>query len=223
MTISCPGCQANLLAHHTLDDFEVKPARNKSRIIHPKCTSCGHIIQLSEVSTNITPATKILLITGTCGAGKTSIGQLIESKSDYIFIDGDSIMRRDNHYARKHGKPQHSSDLCTDSVINTVLTIAALGHNVVIGYIINNPKTLAQYETPLKNHGITPTLRVLIPKRDICQERNIQRDCWTADEEWIDKYYEEMQNFQATHQACCIDTSKETLEETFANHFAKIL
>lgn len=67
----------------------------KSKI---KCSVYGHPIQVPEIEENISLSRNVLLISGTAGAGKSALGQLIESKSDYIFIDGDAISKRVNHF-----------------------------------------------------------------------------------------------------------------------------
>jgi len=219
----CPNCGINLLHSHQLDDLEVRPARNKSRIIHPSCSSCGYFIRLSTISSNIRPDNKVLLITGTGGSGKSSLGQLIESKADYIFLDGDSVSRRESHYARLNPeitqKPRDSMGLCTAETINTMMVLCALGYNVVVGYLILNSGVLAMYEASLAKCGIKPIFRVLIPKLGVCVERDINRECWTAGEQWVNQPYDEICSFLISHPTNCLDTSAETLEETFTRHF----
>src|SRR3989338_1823515 len=96
---NCPKCYSNLMHCHNLSDDTISPMTNKSKIIYPKCSACNHIIQVPDIEENIAVSRKVLLISGTAGAGKTALGQFIESKSDYIFIDGDAVSKRVNHYA----------------------------------------------------------------------------------------------------------------------------
>jgi len=185
-------------------------------------------MQFSDVSSNINNSKKVLLLTGTCGAGKSSLGQLIESKTNYIFIDGDSITRRKSHYERlnptaKKNSPIDSQGLSTLETIDTMLTVCALGYNVVVGYVIRDYTTLAMYENALSKHDIKPIFRVLVPNRVTCIKRDITRECWTAGEIWVDKFYDEMQNYLISHPSCCIDNSSESLEETYNKHFVELL
>ena len=92
MELFCSKCNADLRNNHVLEDCIIPPMTNKSKIIHPRCTSCNDEINLKDVSKAINANSKVLLIFGTAGAGKTAIGQLIEQKKNYIFIDGDAIV-----------------------------------------------------------------------------------------------------------------------------------
>jgi len=223
----CPNCGANLLDSHFLDDFDVRPTRNKSRIIHPSCSFCHHFIQLSDVSKNINKNRNVLLITGTGGAGKSSLGQLIESETSYIFIDGDSVSRRESHYARLNPNvvqlSRDNEGLCTLETINTMMVVCALGYNVVVGYLIETPTILSMYENELNKYSIKPIFRVLMPNLDICIKRDLERDCWTAGEKWVNKPYDKIHHFLSTHPSCCLDTSYESLDETFKRHFKWLL
>ena len=215
----CSCCNSDLIANHLLEDDVIPPMTNKSRIIYPKCSICGKPIQLSDLVNNIDDSQKVLLITGTAGAGKTAIGQLIENKSEYVFIDGDAIQKKVNYFA-KHD-PTYTVDYQAET-INAMLITLALGYDVVVGYIINR-EILTMYKNELSKYNIVPVFRVLVPKRKVCLERDIIRECWTAGAEWVDKWYDEMRSYLTTNNLLCIDTSNETLEETFNKHFANIL
>lgn len=215
----CSNCNSNLLINHSLEDHIITPMSNKSMIIYPKCSICCHPIQLYDIYKNINEDKKVLLITGTAGAGKTAIGQLIESKYDYIFIDGDAIQKRENYFAKQDINYKVNYQ---EQTINTMLILLALGYNVVVGYIILG-ETLNIYINELAKHKITPIFRVLVPERSVCLERDNTRECWTAGEVWVDKWYNEMRSFLSIDNSVCIDSSNETLEETFSNHFVKLL
>ncbi|MEA4890530.1 MAG: zeta toxin family protein [Clostridiaceae bacterium] len=215
----CPNCHADLLMNHLLDDRNIPPMTNRSKILYPQCSSCGHVIQLADIAEHIQENKKVLLITGTAGAGKTAIGQMIENKSDYIFIDGDAVQKRVNYFVKRD--PRIQADYQGET-IRTMLILLGLGYPVVVGYIINR-ETLERYQTELAKYKITPVFRVLVPERNICLERDIARDCWTAGAKWVDQWYDEMRSFLVTHPELCIDNSHETLEETFNHHFAALL
>jgi|GEM_PF-1463665 len=218
--IHCPSCDSDIQHNHSLEASDIPPMTNKSRIILPACSVCGRGLQLADVCGNIAADRKVLLITGTTGAGKTALGQLIERKSSYVFIDGDAIQKRVNYFAKK--KPNMRVDYYT-STIETMMILCGLGYNVIIGYIINNAEILELFTHPLAEYGITPTFRVLVPEREVCLSRDLSRECWTAGATWIDAWYGEMCMFLLTHPSACIDTSNEMLEETFSRHFAKLL
>lgn len=218
--MNCPECGSNLLHGHKLIDDTVLPMKNKSKIIYPKCSGCGRHIQVPEVKENISVNRKVLLISGMAGAGKSALGQLIESKSDYIFIDGDAISKKVNHYAKLDSSaavPDYQME-----TIRTMLVLLGLGYDVVVGYVINQ-EILRCYCEGLARYQLSPVFRVLVPERAVCLQRDIDRECWTAGKVWVDKWYNEMRSFLTTHNSLCIDSSNETLEETFNNHFLKLL
>ena len=218
--MNCPECGSNLLHCHKLIDDAVSPMKNKSKIIYPKCSVCGHPIEVHEVEENISESRKVLLISGTAGAGKTALGQLIERKSDYIFIDGDAISKRVNHYARLI--PGVAVQDYQKETIRTMLVLLGLGYDVVVGYVINQ-EILRWYYEGLEKYQITPVFRVLVPDRDVCLQRDIDRECWTAGAEYVDRWFDEQREYMKTDQEICIDSSQETLEDTFINHFQGLL
>lgn len=193
--------------------------KNGSKILYPKCSSCGTPIQFPDVCANMEERRKILLITGTAGAGKTALGQLIESKHNYIFVDGDAIQKRVNFYAKLD--PGIVVNYQAET-LHTALVLLALGYDVVVGYIINK-ETFEMYRNELAKYRIVPVFRVLVPARSVCLQRDIARDCWTAGEGWMDQWYDEMRAFLDTDNLLCIDSSNETLQETYEKHFVDLL
>ena len=219
MNFSCSACGADLRLNHLLEDCEVSPMSNHSQIFAPKCALCGHPIALADVANSIQKNRKILLITGTAGAGKTALGQRIACGSDYVFVDGDAVQKR-VHFLMKRN-PKFKAN-CQTETLHTAMTLLALGYDVVVGYIINR-ETLKTYTAALAKYGIVPTFRVLVPERAACLARDESRECWTAGAQWVDQWYDEMRSYLKTHPALCIDSSGESLEETFQTHFAKLL
>ena len=218
--MNCPECGSNLLHRHKLIDDTVSPMTNISNIIYPNCIDCGHPIQVEDVEANITGSRKVLLISGTAGAGKTALGQYIENKSDYIFIDGDAVSKRVNHYARLN--PSAAVPDYQKETIRTMLVLLGLGYDVVVGYVINQ-EVLQWYHKGLERYQITPVFRVLVPDRDVCFQRDIDRECWTAGAEYVDRWFDEQRAYLKTDPEICIDSSRETLADTFANHFQGLL
>jgi adenylylsulfate kinase-like enzyme len=217
---NCPKCNSSLMHSCKLIDDTISPMKNKSKIIYPKCSVCNHTLQVPDIKENISASRKVLLISGTAGAGKTAMGQFIESKSDYIFIDGDAISKRVNHYARLD--PSTAAPDYQKETIRTMLVLLGLGYDVVVGYVINQ-EALRWYREELARYQITPVFRVLVPNRNVCIQRDINRECWTAGAEYVDRWYNEQRAFLKTDPDICIDNSQETLADTFDNHFQDLL
>jgi hypothetical protein len=217
---NCPQCHSDLLHSYTLIDETILPMTNKSKIIYPKCSICNHVIQVSDIKETISMSRKVLLISGTAGAGKTALGQFIESKSDYIFLDGDAISKRVNHYTKLNSDT--AMIYYQKETIRTMLVLLGLGHNVVAGYVISQ-EYLRWYCEGLVYYKIKPVFRVLVPERKVCLQRDIDRECWTAGATYVDMWYDEQRAYMQTHPEICIDSSQETLEDTFNNHFKELL
>lgn len=218
--MNCPKCGSGLLCCHRLIDAAVSPMKNKSNIIYPNCSACGRPIQVEDVADNITGAGKVLLISGTAGAGKTALGQIIESRSGYIFIDGDAVSKRVNHYARLD--PGAAAPDYQRETIRTMLVTLGLGYDVVVGYVISQA-VFQWYREALARYRITPVFRVLVPERKVCLQRDLDRACWTAGAEYVDRWYDEQRAYMITNPEICIDSSQESLADTFARHFQNLL
>lgn len=68
-----------------------------------------------------------------------------------------------------------------------------------------------------------PVFRVLIPNREVCLQRDLDRECWTAGAEYVDRWYDEQRAYLETEPGACVDSSEETLADTFAGHFKGLL
>lgn len=154
------------------------------------------------------------------GSGKSALGQIIASQSDYIFIDGDAISKRVNYYARLD--PSAAVPYYQKETIRTMLVLLGLGYDVVVGYVINRD-VWRWYREELVNYHLSPLFRVLVPERSVCLKRDMDRECWTAGAEYVDRWYDEQREYLLTDPEICIDSSQETLADTFARHFQDLL
>jgi hypothetical protein len=217
--VNCARCGADLRARHVLDRHEIPAMRNHSRILVPKCERCDRPIELHDVRAHIQGDRKALLITGTAGAGKTALGQLIEQRHGYVFVDGDAVQKRENYFRRLD--PNMAADHQT-ATLHTLMILLGLGYHAAVGYIIEQAD-YERYVRALAEHGIRPAFRVLVPERAACIARDNARACWTAGERWVDAWYAQMRGYRDTHPAHCVDSTHETLEETYERHFRGIL
>lgn len=218
----CNVCGSNLIENHVLETAIIPPMKNGSRIIMPLCVKCGTKIEVSNVLNNITSMQKVILISGTVGAGKTTIGQYIENKFKYVFIDGDAVSKKVNYFAKIDSTVANDEYICHSETIRTMLITLGLGYNVVVGYVFNIGD-ITKYINCLSKYNIIPTFRVLVPSRDTCIKRDTERQCWTAGVEFIDKWHSEQQSYKSINLDACIDNSFETVEETVMKHFLNLL
>lgn len=127
---------------------------------------------------------------------------------------------KEYHYARLD--PSAAVPDYQVETIRTMLVLLGLGYDVVVGYIINQ-EVLRWYREGLARYQLTPVFRVLVPERDVCLQRDIDRECWTAGAEYVYRWYDEQRAYLRTDPEICIDSSQEALADTFANHFQGLL
>lgn len=79
--MNCSYCGAELKTNHILEFSEAVVMENGDKIISPCCGICKHAICSQDVLSGIDVRQKVILLSGPCGAGKSSIGQYIFKKS----------------------------------------------------------------------------------------------------------------------------------------------
>lgn len=218
----CSVCNSDLIKHHILETKIISPLKNGSSIIAPSCANCGTPIIVENVLNNISSAQKVILISGTTGAGKSTIGQYIEKNFNYVFIDGDAVSKKLNYMTKIDPTIKRDEYICHTETINTMLITLGLGYNVVVGYVFNI-NDADKYKNHLSEYNINPVFRVLVPNRDICIARDKERFCWTAGVEFVDKWYLEQELYKGVNINICIDNSLETVEETVRRHFVDFI
>ena len=216
----CHQCGADVRAHHTLLRADIPPVRDGSRIVHPGCAACGTEIAEDTVADGITRARRVVVISGPVGAGKSTIGRYLEEHYGLVFIDGDAVSKRENHLARLD--PARERRDYYAETLRTAMVTLGLGYDVVVGYVFEAGH-LRAYRERLAAYGIEPLLRVLLPSRDVCLQRDIERPCWTAGAGFVDRWYAQQQALCEREPGLRVDNSAETVEETVARHFGPYL
>lgn len=214
----CPSCGSDLAEHHSLVAPDVPAMKNGSRIIEPTCSRCGARIPVDAVCGGIDPARRVIVISGPVGAGKTAVGQYIERHWGYVFIDGDAISKRLNYRARQNGASHCDEAFYHPETMRTAMVVLGLGYDVVVGHVFDADQ-LQAYEDRLAPYGICPLVRVLVPSREACIRRDIERPCWTAGTDFVDRWYAQQSALRDVFPLAVVDTSSEAVEETVARHF----
>ena len=125
--MNCSYCGAELKKNHILEFQEAVVMENGDKIISPCCSVCKHTICSQDVSAGINGGQKVILLSGPCGAGKSSIGRYISQKYGYIHIDGDSVSKRVNWEIRNYRVKDRSGYLVHREVIETMKVVLGLG------------------------------------------------------------------------------------------------
>ena len=89
-----------------------------------------------------------------------------------------------------------------------------------MSYVVNEQELL-WYRKRLEQYSIDLQFFVLLPERSVCIKRDMQRECWTAGEEYIDKWYGEQKLLVEHHPGYCINNGNECVEKTVEKILSK--
>ena len=180
-------------------------------------------IEGEAIFSGIPTSASVILVTGTAGAGKSAVGQYIGQKYGYVFVDGDAVSYLLNRRCEEEPLVVRNEYLCHSEVIRIMLTVLGLGYTrLIVSYVIEQGE-LIRYQSALESYKVSYTIRVLVPDREVCLERDFARVGWRAGAEYVDKWHLGFRSMMVTHPTLCADTSAESLEETVENHFAPFL
>lgn len=127
---------------------------------------------------------RVLVLSGTCGSGKSTIAQLLADEHGWTRLSEDLVWRRRFHKNRGvFGSAEHRRkrravrrELLTD------VRMAAEEADVVVDATVHeaDPSSLAEYAALLAAAGLPWQLRVLHPRLEVAIERDAMRPGWHA-------------------------------------------
>ncbi|NKB66715.1 MAG: hypothetical protein GKR89_06630 [Candidatus Latescibacteria bacterium] len=163
-----------------------------SKRLDPHCTACGAtaICRSQPVPADAqTPAIQgaVLIITGTCSSGKSTISYLLAQQHQFIQIDGDWIWQQ-----AKEQDPKIQPDDIHGELALLAANLASLGQAIALAHVIS-PHHLPIYERLFDQRSIDYQIAVLMPQVETLLARNQDRRCWpkTTPEYWVMKFYDE--------------------------------
>lgn len=160
----------------------------------------------------------VLIVTGPCGSGKTTISSLIAANHPFIRLCGDDI--KEELFPGIVDIQEYPEKLkqVGSEILERARTHFANGEHVVIDYIVLAEARLEEYKRIFSDHL---QIRVLLASRESIITRDETRECWTAGEACVDQLHEGFSQLKAFIGAeHYIDSSEETPEETYVKHFA---
>ena len=161
---------------------------------------------------------RVLLLTGTCGSGKTTIAAMLAEKADWIHISEDTIWH--NLYGKNRG-PFHSDEHrqkrrnVHKKVMEQLLTDNHPDRNIVIDVTIHEspPEAYKEYQHMFEEHSIVWDIRVLHPRLEVAVARDANRNCWTIGKKGVIELRRKF-NKGIFNSECYLDNSDETAEVT---------
>lgn len=160
----------------------------------------------------------VLIVTGPCGSGKTTIANLIARNGRFAYISGDEI--KDELFPHIVSIADHPEALeqVYASMFQRAKRHYELGESVVIDYVFLGQKRIEEYK---KAFSGSLAIKVLLPEREVLIDRDQSRECWTAGEDCVTDLYNRFYNLRSCiGTENYIDNSEETPEETYTKHFA---
>ena len=159
----------------------------------------------------------IILLTGTPGAGKTTIAEALSKtfpRSAHVAVDFFRKMIKAGYASPHHWNDEVEQQyrLARKNAALTAKNIALEGFTVIIDDIIRQ-KWVEEWRQFLEEFDLRFVL--LLPSLEIAKQRNISRDIWTVDEAIITSLHELlMKENTQEHEWVIVDNSQLTVQET---------
>lgn len=161
---------------------------------------------------------RVILLTGTCGSGKTTVAALLAAQAGWVHISEDQIWHRcfgknrgpflsDEHRLKR--RQVH------DLVLRQLLPSLDSGRDVVIEACVHEspPEAYEEYRRLFQAHGVEWSIRVLHPRLEVAVARDSSRACWSVGAKGVAELQEKF-NRGVLGAECYLDNSDETPEET---------
>lgn len=159
----------------------------------------------------------ILILTGPTGVGKTTLCKMVADRFNYTYVSGDEIKEKLFPGVEDITVyPEKLADVKKE-LLKRAKEIFDNGNSVVIDYVILGEEYIKKIKELFDGHLV---FKVLLPTLESIQARDKERECWTAGEESVKDLYEKYLKLKPLiGKENYIDTTDETPEETFNNHF----
>jgi predicted kinase len=160
---------------------------------------------------------RVIILTGTCGSGKSTVASLI-AKLGWLRISEDDLWKE--RFGRNRGlfgSDEHRNK--RQQVHQEVFGIITMGlsnqQSIVIDATVHEspPEAFHEYQSWFEAHGIAWCLRVLHPSLEVAITRDSKRSGWHAGPDRVSDLYAKFTGTVFGREAF-IDTTLETPQET---------
>lgn len=165
---------------------------------------------------------KVIILTGPCGVGKTTIAKLLLPRIDAEYISGDEIAKSlfpEVSYITKY--PEKLKVVKAEIFALSRRYFYEQERTSLIDYVVLGETYISKFKEAFNSDLI---IKVLLPKKEIIYQRDVERDCWESGRVMIDHLYDRYVELRESIGADnYIDNGKETVEETVSNLVQEIM
>ena len=168
--------------------------------------------------TDTTHLPQVLLLTGTCGSGKTTVATLLADRHGWVHVSEDEIWvrlfgkDRGAFGSEEHHRKRRQVHEVAFAHIREAL---GTGADVVVDATVHEapPEALHEYREWFAAHGVAWAIRVLHPRLEVAVARDAHRQAWTVGAQRVASLRAKFNGGEIDRE-CFLDTSADTPEET---------
>jgi hypothetical protein len=206
---SCPRCGD--LAAVDIAPYREGVFNAASRRFDPRCRSCEGRATFDTLRCDAGPTAPVLVLSGSCASGKTTLSYLLSEHYGFVQIDGDYVLERH----RSEEQRRVDADEIHPYLLTMAEGFARLGRPVALAHIVP-PHLIPHYQAWLKERHIAHRIVIIMPRMPVLLERNEIRVCWpkATPEHWVRKFHDDYLNAPEPIKALFYDNSDETPDQT---------
>lgn len=153
----------------------------------------------------------VIVITGPCGAGKTTVSAIVAKKLRVQHLRADDVTHE--LFPGLENIEQHPRELqeLKDEVLRRAKTIFDAGNSVVVDFVV-----LGDFIRDFQRmFGDDLMMKVLLPRIEVTIARDTSRECWTVGEKHVKELHDMfIRDTELIGADNFIDNSDETADET---------
>lgn len=162
--------------------------------------------------------TRVLLLTGTCGSGKSTIAALIGARPNWLHISEDDVWAR--HFDKNRGafgtaEHREKRRMVHEIVFGSLRSAMAAGLNVALDATVHEspPEAYREYLEFFEGCGVAWAVRVLHPTLEVASSRDSARIRGSLGAGQVASLHRKFTG-RVFPAAWFVDTSSDTPEET---------